>query len=66
MKNPASDDPMEEIRRFREEYAAKFDYDLEKIYQDLKRQEREDDGNYVSLEEGKLVSVPPRRRSSRS
>ena len=57
---------MEEIWKFREEHAAKFDYDLERIYQDLKRQEQEDDGNYVSLEEGKLVSVPARRRSSRS
>jgi len=66
MKNSASDDPMEEIRRFREEYAAKFDYDLEKMYEDLKRLERGDDGRYVSFENGKLVPIPSRRRSSRS
>jgi hypothetical protein len=65
MKNPCAD-PMEEIRRFREEYAARFDYDLEKMFQDLKRLEQEDDGPYVTLKDGKLVPVHPQRRSSRS
>jgi hypothetical protein len=66
MKPSFKDDPMEEIRQFREEYAAKFDYDLEKIYHDLKRLEQEDDGPYVTLKDGKLVPVLPQRRSSRS
>ena len=57
---------MEEIWRFREEHAARLDYDLEKMYQDLKRQEQDDDGLYVSLKDGKLVSVRPQRQSSSS
>ena len=65
-KTPWRDPIVEEIRRHREEYAAKFDYDLGKIYEDLKRLEQEDDGPYVSLEDGKLVPVLPRHRSSRS
>lgn len=66
MKDSSQDDPLEEIRRFREEYAAKFDYDLEKMYQDLKRLEQEDDGLYITLRDGKLVPVRPQHRSSRS
>jgi hypothetical protein len=66
MKDEGKGDPMEEIRRFREEYAVKFDYDLEKMYQDLKRLEQEDDGPYVSLKDGKRVAVRPQRQSSRS
>lgn len=35
-----TDDPIvDEIRRFRDEYAAKFDYDLSAMVRDLKRQE---------------------------
>jgi hypothetical protein len=66
MKRLDSDDPMEEIRRFREEWAAKFDHDPEKMYQELKRLEQEDDGPYVTLQDGKLVTSRPQRRSSRS
>ena len=50
------DDPIvEEVRRAREAYAAKFNYDLEAIFQDLKRQERESGRTFVSF--------PPRRIS---
>jgi len=42
-----------EIRRIREEYAARFNYDLDAIYQDLKEQERKSGR--------KFVSYPPRR-----
>ncbi len=43
-------DPIvEEIRQFREEYAAKFNYDLEAICRDLKRQELESGREFVSL-----------------
>jgi len=56
---------MDDVRRFREEYAVKFDSDLEKIYLDLKRLEQEDDGPYVTLQDGKLVPSHPQRRSSR-
>jgi Bacterial antitoxin of type II TA system, VapB len=56
-KAPWRDPIVEEIHRFREEWAAKFDYDPEKMYQELKRLEQENDGLYVSLRAGKLVSV---------
>ncbi len=50
------DDPIvEEVRKVREAYAAKFNYDLEAIFQDLKRQERESGRTFVSF--------PPRRIS---
>ncbi len=42
-------DPIvEEIRQFREEYAAKFNYDLEAICRDLKRQEQESGREFVT------------------
>ena len=50
------DDPIvEEVRRVRDAYAARFNYDLEAILQDLLRQERESGRTYVSF--------PPRRIS---
>jgi hypothetical protein len=42
-----------EIRRFREEHAARFNYDLHAICEDLKEQERNSSR--------KFVSYPPRR-----
>jgi hypothetical protein len=42
-----------EIRRIREEYAARFNYDLWAMYEDLKEQERKSGR--------KFVSHPPRR-----
>ena len=44
-----------EIRRIREEHAARFNYDLWAIYEDLKAQERKSGR--------KFVSYPPRRIS---
>lgn len=49
-------DPIvEEIRRIRDAHAAKFGYDLQAIYEDLKRQERESGHE--------IVSFPPKRPS---
>ena len=42
-----------EIRRFREEHAARFNYDLRAICEDLKEQERKSGRRFVSY--------PPRR-----
>jgi hypothetical protein len=48
------EDPIvEEVRRIRQEHAAKFDYDLRKIYEDLKEQEKQSGRRFVTL--------PPRR-----
>jgi hypothetical protein len=45
-----TDEIVEDVRKAREEYAAKFNYDLEAIYQDLKKQENQ----------RKTVSLPSR------
>ncbi len=43
-------DPIvEEVRKVREEHAAKFHYDLEAIYRDLKDQDEQDPRRSVSL-----------------
>ena len=63
-KTPWRDPIVEEIHRFREEWAAKFDYDREKMYQELKRLEQEDDGPYVTLKDGELVPVDPKDQTA--
>jgi hypothetical protein len=50
---PDEDPIVAEVRRAREEYAAKFNYDLDAIFADLKRREAAGSRKYVSL--------PPRR-----
>lgn len=40
---------VEEVRKTRDEYAAKFDYDLEAIYKDIKKQEKKSRRKIVSL-----------------
>ena len=49
MKDPI----VEEIRKIRDAHAAKFQFDLHAICEDLRRQERESGREYVSY--------PPRR-----
>ena len=44
-----TDPIVEEIRREREAYAAKFNFDIEAICRDLQRQERENGHEFVSL-----------------
>jgi len=47
-------DPLvEEVRKARQDHAARFRYDIEAIYQDLKNQEQK--GKY------KILSFPPKR-----
>lgn len=49
-------DPIvEEVRKARDEHAAKFDYDLERIFADLKQQERESGREYVTLAPKRLA-----------
>jgi hypothetical protein len=51
------DEIVEETDRLREEYAAKFHYDLEAIYQDLKEQERQSQRKIVSLSPREPISA---------
>ncbi len=46
----ARDPIVEEVRRIRDEYAARFNYDLNAIYRDLKEQERASGRRYVRFE----------------
>jgi hypothetical protein len=48
-----NDPIVEEVRKIREEHAARFDYDLKRIFQDIK--EREEKSGH------KVVSLPPKR-----
>ena len=44
------DDPIiAEIRKIREEHAAKFNYDIHAIFEDIRHQQRESGRTYVSL-----------------
>lgn len=47
-----TDTIVEETRKARDEYAAKFNYDLDAMYEDLKKQEK--------CNEERLVSLPPK------
>jgi len=48
---PADDDPIiAEIRRFREEYLARFDYDLDRMDQHLREMEKDWPGGRVSYD----------------
>ena len=45
-----ADPIVEEVRRVRNEHAARFHYDLKAIYRDLKEQERASGRRYVRFE----------------
>lgn len=47
------DEIVEEVRRVRDEYAARFNYDFDAIYRDIKEQEKQAGR--------KTVSLPPRK-----
>ena len=48
-KRPCKDSIVEEVRKVREEHAAKFNYDPVAIYNDLKRLQQESDREYVDF-----------------
>jgi len=47
------DEIVEEVRKVRDEYAAKFNYDIDAIYKDIKKQEKQT--------ARKVVSLPPKK-----
>jgi hypothetical protein len=52
------EDPIvEEVRKQREEHAARFNYDADAIFEDLKRVERESGWAIVSLEPNRILNV---------
>lgn len=51
-------DPIvEEVRKARDEHAARFDYDLERIFADLEQQERDSGREYVTLPPKRLAET---------
>ena len=55
------DDPIvAEVRRAREEYASKFNFDLHLIFEDLKRQQEE------AVRMGRKYATPPPRQPTES
>lgn len=51
-------DPIvEEVRKARDQHAAKFDYDLKRIFADLKQQERNSGREYVTLPPKRLAET---------
>ena len=51
------DEIVEEVRKMRDEYAAKFDYDLDAIYKDIKKQEKKSRRKVVSLKPKKVERI---------
>ncbi len=54
------DEIVEEVRQVREAYAAQFDYDLKRMFEDLKKKEEDDPApraNLQPLKPHKQVSV---------
>jgi hypothetical protein len=53
------DEIVEEVRRARDEYAAQFDYDLKRMFEDLKKREQEHPERLA-----KIKPVRPRKKSA--
>jgi len=51
------DEIVEEVRKYREAYAAKFNFDLQAMYEDLKRAERKSKRKKVSFKPRKPIRM---------
>ncbi len=51
------DEIVEEVRKTREAYAAKFNFDLQAMYEDLKKAERKNKRKKVSFKSKKPIQV---------
>lgn len=58
-----TDEIVEETRQERDRYAAKFNYDLEAIYRDLKKQEEQTPEKFVSLPAKHPEAIPQAKAS---
>ena len=59
----SKDEIVEETRKAREEYAAKFNYDLEAILRDLKKQQEQSPEKLVSLPSKPSEHIPEAKAS---
>ena len=55
------DEIVEEVRKAREEYAAKFNHDIDAIYKDIKRREAESGREFVTFPPNKPQNVIARK-----
>jgi len=53
----ADTDPVEEVRRIREEQAAKFNYDLKAIFEDVRSRQGQDGSVVVNLHEEAMAKI---------
>ncbi|MGI8494874.1 MAG: hypothetical protein ACR2L1_06130 [Pyrinomonadaceae bacterium] len=51
------DEIVEEVRKVRDEYAAKFDYNLNAIYEDIKKQEKKSRRKIVNLPSKRVEQI---------
>ena len=58
------DEIVNEVRKNREAYAAKFNFDLQAMYEDLKKVERKSKHKKVSFKPKKPVRVEAKTKSS--
>jgi hypothetical protein len=58
-----TDPIVEEVRKIRDEHAARFNYDIDAIFEDLKRREKESGQPVVTLQPKRIVK--PRQASDR-
>ena len=58
-----TDEIVEDVRKVREEYAAKFNHDLEAICRDLKEQEKRSKRKVVSLPPKEPETIPQAKAS---
>lgn len=61
-----NDPIVEEVRRIRDEHAARFNYDLDAIFRDLKEQERLSGRTFVTITEPRDVAPVPESLSTTS
>ena len=60
------DEIVDEVHRIRDAYAAKFDYDLKRIVEDVRRRQRESGRQYVKLPPKPPDLVRPKNDMGRS
>lgn len=58
-----NDEIVEETRQVRDHYAAKFDYNLDAIYRDLKKQEAQNPEKFMSLPPKQPEIIPQAKAS---
>ena len=57
MESRQTDPIMAELRAIRRAYAARFNYDVEAMFKDIRARERASGHEYVRLVEGRVVPV---------